>query len=259
MAYNYMSNSKFTNEFELCYPILEEDKVLFLDKVVSLEKKKNTILELRIDYLLNNDISIDEIIMMINYIHVDLTQKKIIVTIRSEREGGKFAIDDDKYFDYIEKLYFNTSVEYLDVEYNYYKKYEDKYDKLFKNKYKKIILSTHIFDKALSKDEYELLFYNMTKPYIDFVKCAVMVKTKEELFDFMMVAKKCSKNIQNLKKECIFIAMGEIGGLSRLWPEFTNTKIVFLTAYDGKTSKIGQYTYEKYVKYRNMLEKNAKN
>jgi 3-dehydroquinate dehydratase len=99
----------------------------------------------------------------------------------------------------------------------------------------------------------------MSKPYIDYVKCAVMVNNKNELFDFMMIARKCSKDILKLKKNCIFIAMGEIGGISRVWPEFTNTKIVFLTAYSDKSSKIGQFTYENFVKYRNMLEKNVKN
>ena len=170
-----------------------------------------------------------------------------------------YDIDDDTYYGYIEKLYFNASNEYLDVEYNFYKNNLNKYDSLFKKRLKKIILSNHIFGKALSKNEYELLFYNMARTYIDFVKCAVMVKNKKELFDFMMVARKCSKNIQNIKKSCIFIAMGEIGGLSRLWPEFTNTKVVFLTAYGENTSKIGQYTYKNFVKYRNLLEKNIKN
>ena len=251
-----MKNNRFTNEFELCYPILENDKVLFMDKIVSLEKEKNSLLELRIDYLLEGGVNIDEIVMMINYIHVDLTSKRVIVTIRTEDEGGRAKIDAETYFNYVKKIYLNTSAEYVDIEYALYQKNANKFDKLFKNNFKKVILSTHIFNGALSKDDYEMLFYNMTKPYIDIVKCAVMVKTKKELFDFMMVARKCSKN---LKKGCIFIAMGEIGGLSRLWPEFTNTNVVFLTAYGENASKIGQFTYENFVKYRKLLEKNVKN
>ena len=116
-----------------------------------------------------------------------------------------------------------------------------------------------MFDGALAKHDYEILFDSMMNLDIDIVKCAVMVNTKKELFDFMMTARKCSKNIKKQKKECIFIAMGAIGGLSRLWPEFTNTKVVFLTAYGEKASKIGQFTYENFVKYRKLLEKNVKN
>ena len=258
MVYN-MKNKKHTTEYELCYPILEETKSSFMSKIILLEKDHNSILELRIDYLLNNNISINEIILMINDIQKDLTKKKLIVTIRSEREGGKLKINDEEYYQYIENLYYNVHVDYIDIEYNFYKNNIVKYESLFENRLKKIILSSHIFGKTLSKKEYESLFSNMSKANIDIVKCAVMVKTKKELFDFMTIARKSSIYIKNDNKFTIFIAMGEIGGISRIWPEFTNTKIVFLTAYSEKMSKIGQFSYENFVKYRNMLEKIIKN
>lgn len=251
-------SSNTNKKFELCYPIMESDKVLFIDKVISLENDKNDMIELRIDFLLEKGITIDEIIEMINHISAS-TSKKIIVTIRTDREGGKYELDEKKYYDYIEKIYFKTKVEYLDVEYKVYINEGKKYENLFKNNSKKIILSTHIFDKVLSKKQYATLFHNMLKPYIDVVKCAVFVNTKKELFDYMMVAKKSSKIIKNAKKECIFIAMGEMGRLSRLWPEFTNTKVVFLTANSEKVNNIGQFSYENFVKYRKLLEKIVKN
>ena len=251
-------SSNTNKKFELCYPIMESDKVLFIDKVISLENDKNDMIELRIDFLLEKGITIDEIIEMINHISAS-TSKKIIVTIRTDREGGKYKLDEKKYYDYIEKIYFKTKVEYLDIEYKVYINEGKKYENLFKNNSKKIILSTHIFDKVLSKKQYATLFHNMLKPYIDVVKCAVFVNTKKELFDYMMVAKKSSKIIKNAKKECIFIAMGEMGRLSRLWPEFTNTKVVFLTTKSEKASNIGQFSYENFVKYRKLLEKIVKN
>ena len=252
-----MSNI-INKKFELCYPIMESDKVLFIDKVISLENDKNDMIELRIDFLLEKGIIIDEIIEMINHISAS-TSKKIIVTIRTDREGGKYKLDEKEYYEYIEKIYLKAKFDYLDVEYNVYIKNEEKYETLFKHKLKKIILSTHIFDKVLSKKQYETLFHNMLKPYIDIVKCAVFVNAKKELFDYMMVARKSSKIIKNAKKECIFIAMGEMGRLSRLWPEFTNTKVVFLTTKSEKASNTGQFSYENFVKYRKLLEKNVKN
>lgn len=252
-----MSNI-INKKFELCYPIMESNKTSFIDKVVSLENDKNDMIELRIDYLLEKGIAIDEIIEIINHIN-SFTSKKIIVTIRTDREGGKYKLDENKYYDYIENIYLKTEFEYLDVEYNVYLSNKEKYEGLFKDKSKKIILSTHIYDKVLSKKQYETLFHNMLSPYIDIVKCAVFVNTKKELFDYMMVARKSSKFIINEKKGCIFIAMGEIGKLSRLWPEFTNTKVVFLTTNSENTSKIGQFSYENFVKYRKLLEKIAKN
>ncbi len=245
-------------KFELCYPIMESDITLYVDKITSLEKDKNDLIELRIDYLLNEGVKIDEIIKMINYVST-FSNKKLIVTIRTDREGGKYNLDEKKYYDYIERIYLETKAEYLDVEYKMYMCSEEKYENLFNNKLKRIILSIHIFDKRLSKKEYEKLFLNMLKPNIDIVKCAVYLTLKKELFDYMMTARKVSKIIKNAGKECIFIAMGEMGRLSRLWPEFTNSKVVFLTTNSEKVSKIGQFTYENFVKYRKLLEKNTKN
>lgn len=245
-------------KFELCYPIMETDKTSFVDKIISLENEKNDLIELRIDYLLGKGVAIDEIIEMIKHISVS-TSKKIIVTIRTDREGGKYVLNEKIYYDYIEKIYLETMVDYIDVEYKVYISNEEKYETLFKKKLKKIILSTHIFDKTLSKKQYEILFNDMLRPYIDIVKCAVFTNTKKELFDYMMVARKSSKIIENAKKECIFIAMGEVGRLSRLWPEYTNTKVVFLTTNSENASKIGQFSYENFVKYRKLLEKITKN
>ena len=56
-----------------------------------------------------------------------------------------------------------------------------------------------------------------------------------------------------------YIAMGMVGTLSRLLPEFTKTKIVFLSAYKDIDVELGQLNREKYVKYRNMLAKIDKN
>ena len=93
-------SSNTNKKFELCYPIMESNKVLFIDKVISLENDKNDMIELRIDFLLEKGIIIDEIIEMINHISA-FTSKKIIVTIRTDREGGKYKLDEKKYYEYI--------------------------------------------------------------------------------------------------------------------------------------------------------------
>ena len=91
------------------------------------------------------------------------------------------------------------------------------------------------------------------------VKFAIKTFSKEDLFLFMMTANKCEKIMKKNRKDTIYIAMGSIGILSRLWPEFTNSKIVFLTAYKEMDLDLGQLNREKYVKYRNLLAKNGKN
>ena len=54
--------------------------------------------------------------------------------------------------------------------------------------------------------------------------------------------------------------MGEIGKLSRVWPEYTHTSIVFLTANGGYFDKmLGQTTRKNYMELRKLLAKRFKN
>ena len=116
----------------------------------------------------------------------------------------------------------------------------------------------HFFDRIFFENEYIKLFTEMAESSGDIVKFAIKTFSKEDLFLFMLTAKKCEKIMKKNKKETIYIAMGTVGMLSRLWPEFTNTKIVFLTAYKEMDLELGQMNRENYVKYRNILAKNGK-
>ena len=255
-----MSKSiKLKNNFSFCYPILEENKNDFLKKISGVDKERKCMIELRLDYLLYAGMSIDEIIKLISHIKSKLTHKKLIATIRTVSEGGKVDLTKERYFFYIKELYLKSKVNYIDVEYRFYKIDKLYYDSLFKKKKKKIIISMHIFDRIFFENEYVKLFTEMAESSGNIVKFAIKTFTKEDLFLFMSTARKCEKIMKKNKKECIFIAMGTVGVLSRIWPEFTFTKIVFLSAYTDFDRELGQMNREKYVKYRKLLEKIGKN
>ena len=258
MGYKTMSK-RFTNDFRFCYPVLEHSTSDFSKKALSVSQKDNSLIELRIDYLLAVNIGIESIINCINEISKFVGSNRLISTIRTKDDGGDVQLSDEEYCHYIKELYLSANTSYIDIEYEYFKRNEILLNSLLKNRKKTVILSKHIFDGALNTNEYEKLFKDMTFPLIDIVKCAILITNESELFEYMMIARKCSKYIENEGKSCIFIAMGEIGRLSRLWPEFTNTKIVFLTAYAEKPNKIGQLGCEDFVKYRKLLEKIDKN
>lgn len=251
--------SRFTNDFQFCYSIREENPLKFFEKALLANKYDDSLLELRVDYMLANGIDIKKIVSVIDDINKNISGQRLIITIRTIEEGGKISLSDEDYYEYIGILYNKTNSKYIDVEYEYYIKNPDKYRALFSGNIKRVIASKHIFDGALKNDEYKRIFLDMAKSNVNIVKFAIMLDNKEELFDYMLVARECSKLIENGGKNCVFIAMGEIGQLSRLWPEFTNTKIVFLTMDSKKANKIGQLSYENYVKYRKLLEKIDKN
>ena len=250
---------KLKEDFVFCYPILEDDKNSFYKKVTEINLQKKCMIELRLDYLLCAGLSISDIINIISHVKTKLTNKKLIATIRTVGEGGKVDLTKEKYFSYIKELYLKSKAHYIDVEYKFYKLDKIYYDSLFKKKKKKIIISMHIFDRIFFENEYMNLFTEMAESSGDIVKFAIKTFTKEDLFTFMEAARKCDKIMHKNKKENIYIAMGTVGALSRLWPEYTNTKIVFLTAYKDIDLVLGQMNREKYVKYRKLLAKNDKN
>ena len=254
-----MSGIKLKNNFDFCYPILENNKNDFLNKVAEVSTERKCMIELRLDYLLYNGMSIEEIIKIIDRIKNKTTNKKLIATIRTVSEGGKVDLPKERYFYYIKELYLNSKVQIIDVEYKFYKIDKIYYDSLFKKNKKKIILSMHIFDRIFFENEYMNLFTEMAETSGNFVKFAIKTFTKEDLFTFMNVAKNCEKMLKKNKKQGIFIAMGSVGVLSRVWPEYTNTKVVFLSAYTDFDSVLGQMNREKYMKYRKLLAKIDKN
>lgn len=253
------SGIKLKNNFVFCYPILEDSKSSIVKKVSQIDQERKCMMELRLDYLLCAGMPIDDIIKLVNNIKSNVTHKKIIATIRTVSEGGKVDLTKEKYFTYIKELYLKSKVHFIDVEYKFYKIDKIYYDSLFKRKKKKIIISMHIFDRIFFENEYMKLFTEMAESSGNIVKFAIKIFTKEDLFTFMLAAKKSEKILKKNKKEAIFIAMGTVGALSRLWPEFTNTKIVFLSAYKDIDIELGQVNREKYVKYRKLLAKIGKN
>ena len=249
---------KLKNNFDFCYPVLENNPIDFKKKFSEINNEKKCMIELRLDYLLFGGIGTNDIIKLINNV-CNRTNKKIIATIRTVSEGGKVDLNKERYFYLIKEIYLKTKVNFIDVEYKFYKLDKIYYDSLFKKKKKKIILSMHIFDRIFFENEYNNIFLEMANSSGNYIKFAINMFTKEDLFIFMNSAKNFEKTLKKLKKEAIFIAMGKVGVVSRVWPEYTNTKIVFLTAYGDYNVDLGQLSREIYVKYRKLLAKITKN
>lgn len=248
-----MSKYRFKNNKNFCYSVCEETSTGLIKKIQELNKVKKAIIELRLDYLLGAGLSIENISKLITKIHNKFTSKKIIATVRTNDEGGRVDLSREKYYYFIRTLYNTKGVSYIDIEYKYYKIDKQYYDLLFKKKKKKIILSMHLFDKILSEMDYINTLNELISVKSDIVKFATNTFTKENLFSFMLTSRKFS--LKNKRKDFVFIAMGEIGLLSRVWPEFTNTKLVYLNAYNNDINKIGAIKKEDFVKYRKNLAK----
>ena len=229
-------------DFDLCYPILEKNFDNIIKKIKLVNNKKVSTYELRLDNL--NCLSsakcdISSIVDNINNLKRRFPKKKFIVTIRTKKEGGKVSFSASKYTEYICCLLKFAKVDYVDVEYKFYAKSKSIINKAINESKAKVIISKHVFDEKFSIIKCEKTFKELSKVNCDIVKLAVKVGSKEDTYKFMELSKNYSIKISKNGKRGIFIAMGKNGLVSRVFPEYTGTKVVFLNAYD-KHNKLCQ-------------------
>ncbi len=206
-------------------------------------------IEYRIDYLIRDNVPIDDIIKKIN--QLKKIKKGLIVTIRTKNDGGVVLLKKEKYYDYIKKIIINAKFSLLDIEYKKYIENKKSFDNLIKGNQKKILLSYHEFNESLDKNEYNKLFIDMKKVGARVIKIATFAFEKMDLMNIMSIGRKFAKKKD---RDFVIISMGKKGILSRLYTEFTNTNIVFIN--DGRESinKIGQLNYKKYIELRDRFK-----
>lgn len=252
-----MKNINAEQNFILCYPILEKDCSAIIKKIKNIDTKKINAYELRLDYLecINErENYIVEIVNTINNVKLAFPQKTIIATIRSSAEGGKAYLTKDKLMYYIEEMCLRSYADYIDVEYALYKKYQKIIDEHFGWMHKKIIVSKHMFAKKINLKNCEKYLTDVKNKKCDIVKLAISVNSKKEFVSYMEFTKKWNKIISKYKKKNVFIAMGELGLTSRIFPEYNNTYIVFLNAYRKVKSRLAQPTLEEFEYYRDRIK-----
>lgn len=212
--------------------------------------------ELRLDSLkslLNGKSDIISITEDINCIKKRFPKKKFIVTIRTKGEGGNLSLSSKRYIEYIKCLLENAKADYIDIEYKYYAKNKSLFDKLIKKSKVKTILSKHLFNKNFSKKKCEEILKKLSKSPCDIVKLAVKIDDKNKVYEFMELSKIYNSKISKLGKRGIFIAMGKEGLISRIFPGYAGTRVVFLDAYDRRKNKLYQPNLTFFLHFHNKI------
>lgn len=254
-----MDKLALKNKYKFCYTIIEKTAKGLLSKVSELNVEKKPMFEIRLDPLLSEGMSTEEIINLLAKVRNKCAGRKLIATIRTINEGGYVDLTKEKYFFLIKALYLKSKVNAIDVEYRFYKIDQIYYDSLFKKKKKDIIISMHFFDRVFYEQEYKKMFIEMAESKGNIVKFAIKIFTKDDLFAFMQIARKSYSLFKSNKKKVVFIAMGDIGKITRIIPEYTYTQIVFLSPYVDEDHNIGQLSLNAHNKYRKLLVKKLKN
>ena len=252
---SFKSGSRF------CYRVKENNLKSFYDKIVDVARSvsdEDFIIELRLDYLINKKIDVKEIIDCISKVKKDLVENydidnQFIATIRNFSYGGNCLIDDKTYLSIVELLYDKSKVDAIDIDFDFYENKAAAVKKIFKGK-KTLIITYCCQDKVLSKDEYNELFKTLLKTPAYVVKVVTKAFSYDDTENLINTAKEFESLFDKNKKVPVVISTGKIGLVSRVCPEYTNTKIVYIDTYDLDMEPAGEITRAAYNEYRKMIK-----
>jgi len=189
------------------------------------EKKAVDALELRLDVFSNLELA--ELHKKISKLEI---LPPLLVTVRSKKEGGVYALTDNErkgrvrlFMPYLSAI----DVELSSVHFLKWIKQEAKYYK------KALIVSHHDFKKVPTLRKLETIFKKCQKYQPTLSKFAFQIKKQEELIPLISFLKR------HKKQGIAVIGMGSAGVVSRILFPILGSKITF--CHFGKASAPGQF------------------
>ena len=202
---------------KICVPVVEKTEKEIIKYIKYINKLPIDIIEWRADFFLediikDNEKSINDIIDLSKDIK-KITNKPILFTLRSDKEGGKIKNNSyDKIINIYKTIIENKCFDLIDLEILNLKEKDIKnIIKLSKEKNIKTILSNHNFNKTPSKKYIISLINKMIKLKCDIVKVAYMPKNKKDVIILLDA-------ITEIKDfPIIAISMGKLGTITRIF------------------------------------------
>lgn len=213
------------NPPKICVPVIEKTEKDIVKYIKYINKLPIDIIEWRADFYLENIINGSEEIINENIIDISkdikkITNKPIIFTMRSEKEGGEIKNDFynyyNKYYNRIINIYKsvieNKCFDLIDLEILSLREKDIKnIIKLSKEKNIKTIISNHDFNKTPSKKYIVSIINKMIKLKCDIAKVAYMPKNKKDVIILLDA-------ITEIKDfPIIAISMGKLGIITRIF------------------------------------------
>ena len=217
---------------KICAPIVEGRLEDILKQAEEIAASPAKIAEWRCDFAEEQLVGAEDMLLQLRRI---LRDKLLLVTLRTEREGGHRDITPEEYLFLCKRFLDFGLIDMLDVELS---AGEEVYRELIRtaNIYRVCtIISKHFFDGTPSSEDLRSLMLQMDRSGASILKIAAMPHEKNDVLRLMQEGhafhEKCMKPM-------IYISMGEMGLTSRLTGELTGSCITFGTV--GKASAPGQ-------------------
>ena len=203
---------------KICVPVIEKTEKEIIKYIKYINKLPIDIIEWRADFYLEDIIESGEKNINDNIIDLSknikkITNKPIIFTMRSYKEGGKLKSDFyNNIIDIYKMVIKNKCFDLIDLEILTLKERDIKnIIKLAKEKNIKTIISNHDFNKTPSKKHIVYIINKMIKLKCDIPKVAYMPKNKKDVINLL-------EAVSEIKDfPIIAISMGKLGIITRIF------------------------------------------
>lgn len=242
-----IKNKVFSSEKTLVtVPLLSDDITLIRKEIDYIKTSNIDVIEWRADSF--KDLCYDSIVNCL----IELNNKlnlPIIFTLRIKSEGGMADISDYNRIELIKKIIKTKLIDIVDIEYINGQTILDEVISVAHSNNVYVIVSNHNFENTPDKDNILNILEKIKSTNADIIKIAYMPKNKLDVLNQLEASIKFNKE----DKLLISISMGELGKLTRVFPEFAGSCITFAKTVNN--SALGQIDERDLCSMRNILFK----
>ena len=207
-------------------PIFYRDSADFWQELKEIEQSAADMIEIRLDRYLKDNADLD----LISQLKKIDSEKELLFTIRTSKEGGEVKLNDTEYQSFIFQLMQLKGL--VDIEYQRLKRFDE-----FPNM-DQAVLSYHNFEKT--PENLDEIWAGMEQYHPFIQKIAVMPLKKE---DVMRLLLSCYNHKTRSKK--IAVSMSELGQISRIIGPMFESSYSFAALYTS--SAPGQVSIDNLV------------
>jgi 3-dehydroquinate dehydratase I len=206
----------------ICIPIMAQDTSDALQKMAKATNLCD-LMEVRLDVMETFDLSAI----------IKAASKPVIITYRSEEEGGEGRAPYDARVDYLKEAV-RLGADFVDVE---YAMPPEQRKLLFDERGRaKLILSKHFHNGTPSKEKLQAFFKEMADTGADVVKIVTHAKTGEDNLSVLALIPLAVK----MSVEIVAFCMGPLGRMSRVACPLLGGAFTFAALKSGQESASGQ-------------------
>lgn len=236
---------------KICVPIISSDHQDIITDFIRLDSLDIDLIELRIDYFndLFNDQKLNELFRAIKSMN---TKKGIILTYRSDKEGGQGTLSTDEYAKLYSLALESEAFDIYDVELSSGTNAIINLSNMIHQADRKVIMSCHDFTRTPSIDTMLGKVKQMDSLESDIIKIAVM---PEDYKDVLLLLEMTLRANELYDKPIVTMAMSSKGIATRLLGEQFGSAITF--GKDNDSSAPGQIDVRSLRNVLNVVHENS--